>query len=205
MEQTNPAAVKPKLESDTRLDPRIKRRFAGMPQAPETSNVSSREELLAQESTPAAQAAMKHQKAGLNGCISGLKWVHAKAAVFGIDPKRILVGGESGGGNLTPAFGMKLKRDGELGLVQASFATREDVESLPTMVISVNECDPLLDEGIAFYRLLLASGVAARCRQMMGACHGIERFFLFSVRILLTLPPATSPTSRARRLETETN
>jgi hypothetical protein len=27
---------------------------------------------------------------------------------------------------------------------------------------------------IAFYRLLLASGVSARCRQMMGACHGIE-------------------------------
>ena len=32
------------------------------------------------------------------------------------------------------------------------------------------------DEGIAFYRLLLASGVAARCRQVMGACHAIEIF-----------------------------
>jgi acetyl esterase len=32
----------------------------------------------------------------------------------------------------------------------------------------------LRDEGIAFYRLLLASGVSARCRQMMGACHAVE-------------------------------
>jgi acetyl esterase len=57
-----------------------------------------------------------------------------------------------------------------------SFATSEDVEGLPPTVISVNEGDPLLDEGIAFYRLLLASGVSARCRQMMGAPNGIEIF-----------------------------
>ena len=42
------------------------------------------------------------------------------------------------------------------------------------MVISVNECDPLRDEGIGFYRLLLDSGVAARCRQVMGTVHGTE-------------------------------
>jgi acetyl esterase len=59
-------------------------------------------------------------------------------------------------------------------LAWPSFATCEDVESLPPTVISVNECDPLRDEGIGFYRLLLASGVSARCRQVMGACHGIE-------------------------------
>jgi len=43
-------------------------------------------------------------------------------------------------------------------------------------VISVNECDPLRDEGIGFYRLLLKSGVAARCRQVMGTIHGTEVF-----------------------------
>ena len=53
-------------------------------------------------------------------------------------------------------------------LAWPSFAKREDVEGLPPTVISVNECDPLRDEGIAFYRLLLASGVSARCRQVMG-------------------------------------
>ena len=30
-----------------------------------------------------------------------------------------------------------------------------DVKGLPPTVISVNECDPLRDEGINFYRLLL--------------------------------------------------
>jgi acetyl esterase len=54
------------------------------------------------------------------------------------------------------------------------FATRQDVEGLPPTVISVNECDPLRDEGIAFYRLLVDSGVSARCGQMAGACPGVE-------------------------------
>jgi acetyl esterase len=36
----------------------------------------------------------------------------------------------------------------------------------------VNECDPLRDEGIAFYRLLLRAGVKAQCRQVMGSVHG---------------------------------
>jgi len=43
-------------------------------------------------------------------------------------------------------------------------------------VISVNECDPLRDEGINFYRMLMQSGVSARCRQVMGTTHGIEVF-----------------------------
>ena len=55
-------------------------------------------------------------------------------------------------------------------LAWPSFATREDVEGLPPVVISVNECDPLRDEGIAFYRLLLGAGVPARCRQVDGRC-----------------------------------
>ncbi|HEY6341193.1 MAG TPA: hypothetical protein VIY49_06845 [Bryobacteraceae bacterium] len=60
MSQTNATASKSKLELDTRLDPRIKKYFAGMPTPVEKPNVSSREELLAQENSPAAQAAMKH-------------------------------------------------------------------------------------------------------------------------------------------------
>jgi len=318
-----------KLESDPRLDPRVKKVFAEWPAPVEKPNVSSREELLAQETSPAALAALARQAAffdsmdseevapsaglsvrtetltsspdgntiniqyirpdndetlpcvyyihggrmemsscyegnyktwgrmiaangvavamvefrnsvhpssvreiapfpaGLNDCISGLKWVHTNAATLKIDTKRIIIAGESGGGNLVLAVGMKLKRDGELGLIKGiyslcpyiagawpqpqypssienegivlnfgdnratmaygieafnarnplawpSFAKREDVEGLPPTVISVNECDPLRDEGIAFYRLLMNSGVSARCRQMMGACHGIE-------------------------------
>jgi acetyl esterase/lipase len=317
-----------KLELDPRVDPRIKKFFAGLPIGPRPS-VTSREELLAQEHSPEGLAAYARQvaafdsmdrediasstgltvrtltftsapdgntvkvqyirpagdavlpciyyihggrmefsscfegnyktwgrmiaargvavamvdfrnsvqpdsapeiapfPAGLNDCLSGLRWVCANAASLGIDPARVVVAGESGGGNLSLAVGMKLKRTGELGLIKGiyalcpyiagqwpqeqypssienegivfcfqdnratmaygidafeardplawpAFATIDDVTGLPPVVISVNECDPLRDEGIAFYRLLVSAGVAARCRQMMGACHGIE-------------------------------
>lgn len=167
--------------------------------------------------------------AGLNDCVSGLKWVHANAARLGIDPGRIIVAGESGGGNLTLATGLKLRRDGDLGLIRGlyalcpyiagtwpqerlpssvenngilidlhsnrgalaygiealekrdplawpGFATEDDVTGLVPTMISVNECDPLRDEGIEFYRLLLRAGVPARCRQVMGTVHGTEVF-----------------------------
>jgi len=167
--------------------------------------------------------------AGLNDCVSGLRWLHTRAEALNIDARRIVVAGESGGGNLAIATVMKLKRDGDLGLVKGlyalcpyiagrwplpehpsstenngilldlhsnrgamaygieqleaknslawpGFATARDVEGFPPTVISVNECDPLRDEGIAFYRLLLRSGVSARCRQIMGTIHGTEVF-----------------------------
>jgi acetyl esterase/lipase len=50
------------------------------------------------------------------------------------------------------------------------------VRGLPPTIISVNECDPLRDEGVNFYRLLLRAGVPARCRQVMGTTHGAEIF-----------------------------
>jgi acetyl esterase len=162
--------------------------------------------------------------AGLNDCVSGVKWLAANAGRLGIDSSRIVVAGESGGGNLTLATGLKLKRDGDIGLINGlyalcpyiagkwpqdrypssienngllidlhsnrgamaygiaeleagnplawpGFATADDVKGLPRTVINVNECDPLRDEGIVFYRLLLAAGVPARCRQVMGTIH----------------------------------
>ena len=63
-------------------------------------------------------------------------------------------------------------------LAWPSFATVDDVEGFPPTVISVNECDPLRDEGINFYRLLLRAGVPARCRQLMGTMHGTEIFII---------------------------
>lgn len=167
--------------------------------------------------------------AGLNDCVSAVKWVAANADKLNIDPKRIIVAGESGGGNLTLATGLKLLKDGDIGLIQGlyalcpyiagewphpdnpssvenngillelhnnrgavaygieawkrrdplawpGFATEADVKGLPPVVISVNECDPLRDEGVAFYRLLLRAGQPARCRQVMGTIHGTEIF-----------------------------
>ena len=167
--------------------------------------------------------------AGLNDCVSGVKWLIDHADDLGIDPSKVIVAGESGGGNLTLATGMKLLRDGDIGLINGlyalcpyiagqwpqerfpssmendgillslhnnrgrmgygieafdagdplawpSFATEEDVAGLPPTYISVNECDPLRDEGVEFYRLLLRAGVPAQCRNVMGTIHGTEIF-----------------------------
>ena len=46
-------------------------------------------------------------------------------------------------------------------LAWPSFATEDDVRGLVPVMISVNECDPLRDEGVDFYRLLLRAGVDA--------------------------------------------
>ena len=51
-----------------------------------------------------------------------------------------------------------------------------DVRGLPPTFISVNEADPLRDEGIEFYRLLLRAGVSAQCRVVMGTSHGMDVF-----------------------------
>jgi acetyl esterase len=167
--------------------------------------------------------------AGLNDCVSGLRWLHTRSEALNIDPGRIVVAGESGGGNLAIATVLKLKQERDLGLVKGlyalcpyiagqwplpqnpsstennglllelhsnrgrmaygieafaarnplawpGFATAQDVDGFPPTVISVNECDPLRDEGIEFYRTLLRAGVSARCRQVMGTIHGTEIF-----------------------------
>jgi acetyl esterase/lipase len=59
-------------------------------------------------------------------------------------------------------------------LAWPSFATEADVKGMVPTFISVNECDPLRDEGIEFYRLLLRAGVRARCREVKGTIHGTE-------------------------------
>jgi acetyl esterase/lipase len=179
--------------------------------------------------TPSSAPEVAPFPAGLDDCVSGLKWVVGHADAMGIDARHVVVAGESGGGNLTLATGLKLRADGDLGLVRGlyamcpyiagswpqerfpssienngifldlhnnrgamaygieafeagnplawpSFATEDDVTGLVPTVISVNECDPLRDEGIEFYRLLLRAGVPARCRQVMGTIHGTEVF-----------------------------
>ncbi len=179
--------------------------------------------------TPSSAPEVKPFPAGLNDCVAGLKWLVEQADTLGIDKQHVIVAGESGGGNLTLATGLKLKQDGDLGLIRGLYALcpyiagqwpqdrypssienngllidihgnrgamaygiqelengnplawpglagEDDVKGLVPTVISVNECDPLRDEGIAFYRLLLSAGVPARCRQVMGTVHGTELF-----------------------------
>ena len=165
--------------------------------------------------------------AGLNDCVTGFQWVRDNAHELGINPDGIVIGGESGGGNLSIASTMALIRRGEpeapaglyalcpyiagqwpqeslpssaendgifirIGnnrgamaygiealeaqdpLAWPLFAREDDVAEFPPTVIRVNECDPLRDEGIAFYRKLLSAGVKAQCIQSMGTVHASE-------------------------------
>src|SRR5215475_15676379 len=72
--------------------------------------------------TPSSVPELAPFPAGLNDCVSGLKWVASNPERLGIDPTRIVVAGESGGGNLTLATGLKLKQDGNLGLIKGLYA-----------------------------------------------------------------------------------
>jgi acetyl esterase/lipase len=165
--------------------------------------------------------------AGLDDCVSSVRWLHAEADRLGVDTGRIVVSGESGGGNLAIATGMRLLRDGDMALVNGlyplcpfiagswpqerypssiendgyylslgsnrsamaygieafeagdplawpAFASEDDVRGLVRTFVSVNECDPLRDEGVEFYRLLLRAGVAAQCRVVMGTGHAMD-------------------------------
>ena len=193
--------------------------------------------------TPSSAPEVAPFPAGLNDCVSGLYWLAANAEKLNVDVERIIIAGESGGGNLTLATGMKLLRDGNIDYVQGlyalcpyiagswplpenpsstenngillnlhnnrgamaygieeferknplawpGFATEDDVRGLPHVVVSVNECDPLRDEGVNFYRLLLRAGVPATCRQVMGTIHATEIF-------PITCPEVSHETARS--------
>lgn len=169
--------------------------------------------------------------AGLNDCTSALQWVSDNKARLGIS--KVIVSGESGGGNLTLATTLKAKRDGRLDQIDGVyaqcpyisnayavkmpdlpslyendeyflscrdmsamskvydptranatnplawpyFASTSDLEGLPPHVISVNQLDPLRDEGLAYYRKLLDAGVSAVSRTVNGTCHAGDCIF----------------------------
>jgi acetyl esterase len=169
--------------------------------------------------------------AGLNDCTSGLQWVFDHKATLGIS--KIVVSGESGGGNLTLASCLKAKKDNRLAQINGVYAlcpyiygawaqqskelpslienndylinrglmgvlasvydpenknatnplcwpywaTREDLQGLPPHVISVNELDPLRDEGLRYYQKLLAAGVSVYSRTVNGTCHAADVLF----------------------------
>ena len=57
------------------------------------------------------------------------------------------------------------------------WATREDLQGLPPHVISVNELDPLRDEGLKYYQKLMAAGVRVYSRTVNGTCHAADVLF----------------------------
>jgi acetyl esterase/lipase len=169
--------------------------------------------------------------AGLNDCASALAWMAANKASLGVS--KLVVSGESGGGNLTLATVLKAKRDGRLDTIDGAYAmcpyisgayasppaelaslfendqyflevsmmgslaraydpagqhatdplawplqaTADDLAGLPPHVISVNQLDPLRDEGLAYYRKLVGAGVPTVCRTVNGTCHAGDLLF----------------------------
>jgi acetyl esterase/lipase len=163
--------------------------------------------------------------AGLNDCSSALQWMHDHRTELGVS--KLVVSGESGGGNLTLATTLRALRDGRIGHIDGVYAqcpyisnayavrdpllpslyendgyflacdqmgalaklydpagenaknplawpyhaTTADLTGLPPHVISVNQLDPLRDEGLAYFRKLLDAGVSAVSRTVNGTCH----------------------------------
>ncbi|MFT5577585.1 MAG: acetyl esterase [Paraglaciecola psychrophila] len=171
--------------------------------------------------------------AGLNDCASAVQWAIANRDSLGIS--KVVVSGESGGGNLAIATTLKAKQDGwlddiagvyaqcpyvfgdyanpiaelasltenngyfldveNMGALAVTYTTpgtadmsnplawpmhadSSDLDGLPPHVISVNQLDPLRDEGLVFYRMLLDAGVSAVSRTVNGTCHAGDCLFL---------------------------
>ncbi len=172
---------------------------------------------------------------GLNDCGSAVRWVHSNRERLGIT--RIVLEGESGGGNLALASALQARRDGYIDCIDGvyavvpyisggyhwdearqlrdlpslvenngyvisceildllvatydptganaenplcwpHFAIEADLAGLPPHVITVNELDPLRDEGVAYYRKLLRAGVPAVGRVNLGLTHAAELIF----------------------------
>ena len=167
--------------------------------------------------------------AGLNDCVSALKWVYENKKELGIS--KIIVSGESGGGNLSIATALKAKQDGLVNHIDGVYAqcpyisnlygkgntelkslTENDtyflrgdsmgltaslydgtnsknpiawpyhadssmLEGLPPHAITVNELDPLRDEGLAYSEKLKRAGISVSSKIIQGTVHAAENIF----------------------------
>ena len=167
--------------------------------------------------------------AGLNDCLSALDWLYNNKKDLGVS--KIVVSGESGGGNLSLATALKAKDNGSIEQIDGVFAQcpyisnkygksknelpsliendgyflnvemmdvmasmydgaesknpyawplyadNDLLKELPPHIITVNELDPLRDEGIEYYRMLLKAEVNVRAITLNGTVHAAEGIF----------------------------
>lgn len=164
--------------------------------------------------------------AGLHDCFTALQWVGDNRRALNIT--KVVLCGESGGGNLVIATTLLAKQKNKLHYIDGVYAmcpyvcghytpcilealpsvkenngllmtestlktmariycedpqnplawpyhaTVEQVRGLPPHVITVNECDLLRDEGIAYYRKLQAAEVPCHCITILGTFHAAD-------------------------------
>ncbi len=157
---------------------------------------------------------------------AALRWVAANVRELGGDPARVMVAGDSAGGNLATVCCLRARARPDLRIAQQILiypvTTQADPESasrerladgffltrplmswftdhyipdrvrrsepdasplladslvgLPPALILTAEFDPLVDEGEAYARRLIAAGVPVRARRFLGTIHGFLMF-----------------------------
>jgi len=167
--------------------------------------------------------------AGLNDCYDALNWVHDNKKKLQFS--KLIISGESGGGNLSIATALKANVDCNIHMVDGVYsqcpyisnhydksdnklislhendgyflsasmmeimascydgkdsrdplawpyhAKKDILTGLPPHFICVNELDPLRDEGLVFFRMLLDAGVEAKAMTLHGTIHAGELIF----------------------------
>jgi len=164
--------------------------------------------------------------AAVEDCEAALRWVAANAKTLGGDAARLMVGGDSAGGNLATVCCLRARGRADLRIAQQiliypvtmqaepEFASRgvladgffltralmqwftehyipdrarrrepeaspllaESLVGLPPALVLTAEFDPLVDEGEAYARRLIAAGVPVRARRFLGTIHGFLMF-----------------------------
>jgi acetyl esterase/lipase len=68
-------------------------------------------------------------------------------------------------------------RHGTNPLAWPYHAGTDDLTGLPPHAMTVNELDPLRDEGLAYHHKLRAAGVSSTCRVIVGTSHAADVIF----------------------------
>ena len=125
-------------------------------------------------------------------CYCTYKWTLNYADMLEINRNKIIVAGDSAGGNLAAAVTLMLWDRIQISPLGAMFwkaylgnrepkqiqyaspIEAETLEHFPSVYIEVAEFDSLRDEGIAFAERLRSEGVFTELHEVKGACHGFE-------------------------------
>jgi acetyl esterase len=130
--------------------------------------------------------------AAVEDSFSAIQWAAAHAVELGGNPQRVLVGGDSAGGNLAAVMAQEFgerslglpRRDVEWFLEQytpnpqnrldprVSPLLADDLSGLPPTLVVTAEFDVLRDEGEAYARRLEKAGVKVSLMRCNGMVHG---------------------------------